>query len=107
MTTGQLSRLEQTCFEFVDAEEYSSGRLTKAARIGSRQGTSLPLDGDEGARALLSQSVSQSVSQSTNQSASQSVSLDSQSVSRSDSKSDSKSVLTASYILKIHACILL
>ena len=103
MTTGQLSRLEQTCFEFVDAEEYSSGRLTKAARIGSRQGTSLPLDGDEGARALLSQSVSQS----TNQSASQSVSLDSQSVSRSDSKSDSKSVLTASYILKIYACILL
>ena len=103
MTTGQLRRLEQTCFEFVDAEEYSSGRLTKAARIGSRQGTSLPLDGDEGARALLSQSVSQS----TNQSASQSVSLDSQSVSRSDSKSDSKSVLTASYILKIYACILL
>ena len=67
MTTGQLSRLEQTCFEFVDAEEYSSGRLTKAARIGSRQGTSLPLDGDEGARALLSQSVSQSVSQPISQ----------------------------------------
>ena len=67
VTTGQLRRLEQTCFEFVDAEEYSSGRLTKAARTGSRQGTSLPLDGDEGARALLSQSVSQSVSQPISQ----------------------------------------